>query len=184
MQEIYKDIIGYEWYYKVSNLGNVINKYWEKVRHYFDKWWYLIVYLSKESQKTNKKIHRLVAQAFIPNPENKPQVNHIDWDKTNNHVDNLEWCTSSENMRHLVKMWRHHFQTNHPNRGKKWALCKNSRKVYQYDQWKNLVKIWDSAMDIFRDLWLSQWNITGCCNGKRKTAWWYIWSYDIIKDIE
>ena len=61
---------------------------------------YLVVKLCKNNIRSNKKIHRLVAQAFIPNPENKPQVNHIDEDKTNNMVSNLEWMTAKENTNH------------------------------------------------------------------------------------
>ena len=65
---------------------------------------YLRVSLSKDGVNKTHKVHRLVAQAFIPNPDNLPQVNHIDGDKTNNNVDNLEWCTQSENMRHAYKL--------------------------------------------------------------------------------
>lgn len=69
-----------------------------------DKQGYMILLIGLGSRNKHKGqlVHRLVAQAYIPNPENKPQVNHLDGDKSNNHVSNLEWCTASENMRHSI----------------------------------------------------------------------------------
>ena len=108
--EIWKDIEGYENKYQISNLGNVKSletwtgdKYiWrEKILKnmvYGNGYYY--VCLSKNGKVKKYKVNRLVAQAFIPNPDNKPFTNHIDGDKLNNNVDNLEWCTQSENMKH------------------------------------------------------------------------------------
>lgn len=124
-EEIWKDIKGFEGKYKISNLGNVKSVYRTinyifnnkpKVRRIFEKtlkksinkFGYEYVCLSDNCKTQKLKIHRLVAQAFIPNSENKPQVNHIDGNKQNNCVFNLEWCNNSENMKHAVKMglWR------------------------------------------------------------------------------
>ena len=112
MIEIWKDIKGYESFYQVSNLGRVksLSRSIYDSRGYmvyrkgkikkpsFDKNGYPQIGLCKNGTVITRKIHRLVAQAFIPNPENKPEINHKDEDKTNNRVDNLEWVTEKENV--------------------------------------------------------------------------------------
>lgn len=101
MEEIWKDIEGYEGLYQVSNLGRVHSLYRNIIlKGFIDQDGYRLVTIYKNNTKSNKTIHRLVAQAFIPNPENKSHVNHIDEDKTNNRVDNLEWMTAKENINH------------------------------------------------------------------------------------
>lgn len=113
MKEIWKDIVGYENLYEVSNLGRVKSK--EKLAwngHHYRKLpskfrslrngEYLDVNLCKYGKVKRLKVHRLVAEAFIPNTENKETVNHIDGNKYNNRVDNLEWNTWSENTRHAI----------------------------------------------------------------------------------
>lgn len=98
MKEIWKDIEGYENRYQVSNYGNVKslktnkNLYCSKTKK-----GYLRVDLRKDKKRAMSYVHRLVAEAFIPNSENKPCINHKDCDVTNNKVDNLEWCTYKEN---------------------------------------------------------------------------------------
>ena len=101
MEEVWKDVKGYEGLYQVSNLGRVKRATTGKVLKACKiTGGYLGVTLYKNSIVSSTKIHRLVAQAFIPNNENKPQVNHIDEDKTNNVVSNLEWVTAKENSNH------------------------------------------------------------------------------------
>ena len=110
MKEIFKDVVGYEDYYSISNMGNLVSKRSGKklkpFKHKDGLTYYYRTTLSGEGKKHNKSIHRLVAEAFIPNPENLPIVNHIDNDGTNNKVSNLEWCTYSHNSKHAQKQGR------------------------------------------------------------------------------
>ena len=109
MQEIWKDIVGYEGLYQVSNLGRVKSLGNTKARKekillgvsISDN--YLQIGLNKNGERKRYVIHRLVAEAFIPNPLNKPQVNHINGNKKDNRVENLEWWTQCENIRHSNK---------------------------------------------------------------------------------
>lgn len=105
-EEVWKDVIGYEGYYQISNLGNVKGLKRNKIKSpTLNSWGYQVVSLTKPNTKLkNVLVHRLVAMAFINNLENKEQVNHIDGNKTNNCVYNLEWCNQSENMQHAFKL--------------------------------------------------------------------------------
>lgn len=108
--EIWKDIAGYEGLYQVSNLGRVksLERDTKRARpqHIQERILkqrngeYLMVYLADAGKYEARLVHRLVAQAFISNPDNKPIVNHIDGNKYNNRADNLEWCTHKENVIH------------------------------------------------------------------------------------
>lgn len=101
MEELWKDIKGYEGLYQVSNFGRIKRVTTGRIlKGRKDSKGYLMVNLSKNSIVSNKIIHRIVAQAFIPKPENKPQVNHIDENKSNNVASNLEWVTAKENINH------------------------------------------------------------------------------------
>ena len=104
MEEYLKDVVGYGGLYQVSNLGNIQslkNKKLKFLQFALDKDGYRYVVLSNWFlKKKTLYIHRIVAKAFIPNPENKPEVNHIDFNKQNNNVENLEWVTRIENMNH------------------------------------------------------------------------------------
>ena len=106
--EVWKDVVGYGDYFKVSNLGNVYSKRSNKLlkQHLHVNGYYTIA--TKVGGRCGKnicfKVHRLVAKAFLPNIENKPLVNHIDGVKTNNNVNNLEWCTAKENTDHAIKI--------------------------------------------------------------------------------
>lgn len=112
MNTIYKPVIGYEGVYEVSNTGVVRSvdrldygnrRRVQKERKSVFRGDYLCIGLYKEAKQLKHPIHRLVAIAFIPNPENKLFVNHINGIKTDNHVDNLEWCTSQENVHHSIR---------------------------------------------------------------------------------
>ena len=117
MKEIWKPLKGYEGYYEISNLGKVksIKRYKknksklqiveEKILSLYTnpKNGYVYVYLCKDGKYKNVRLHRLVAENFIDNKNNYPQINHIDGNKTNNVVSNLEWCTASYNIKDLHK---------------------------------------------------------------------------------
>lgn len=104
MKEIWKPIKGYESRYEVSNLGEVASLRYARgrrrkiLKQSTNTWGYSQVTLSKDRMKTNRTVHRLVAEAFIDNPDKLPQINHIDENKSNNCVDNLEWCDSNHNV--------------------------------------------------------------------------------------
>mgnify|MGYP004477016409 CR=1 FL=1 len=106
MEEIWKDIEGFEGLYQVSNLGRVKSLNYRRtgkekvVKGWYDKNFYRHVTLRVNGKDKQFLVHRLVAETFIPNPQNKPFVNHIDEKSSNNNAENLEWCTHKENMNH------------------------------------------------------------------------------------
>ena len=152
MIEEWRDVPGYEGLYEVSNFGRV-RRNGKILKPSKDKDGYLQVSLSKNGIKTTT-IHRLVARAFIPNPQNLPQVNHKDEDKTNNTVDNLEWCTREYNMNYS-----------------------QAKPILQYDRLGNLIKEWPSAIKVEEELGIDHSSISKCCSGKLKSAGGYLWKY-------
>lgn len=169
MKEIWKDIPGYEGLYRISNLGNVeslaTGKLLKKLSHSTG---YLAVVLYKNRHPKRCILHRLVAKAFIPNPENKPTVNHKNGNKHDNSVDNLEWATFLENNRHARKTGL--------KVGKNIQNNKLSTPVAQYDLDMNLIKIYPSMNEAKRN-GFSCPEICKCCKGKIKTSRGYIWRY-------
>ena len=105
MKEIWKDIEGYEGRYKVSNKGRVYDNKLDKFIGY-ESLGYMCVALCKDKKQKKCRVHRLVAQAFIPNPDNLPGINHKDENKTNNCVENLEWCTVKYNTNYGTSIQR------------------------------------------------------------------------------
>lgn len=180
MQEIWKDVVGYEGLYKVSNLGNVISNR----RNYSKGLWYLSqfnnngylrVSLVVNEKKKSYLVHRLVAEAFIPNPENKETVNHIDGCKTNNRVDNLEWATKQENTLHAINTGLRPLDPpRNPHKGADNVL---SKRVYQYDKDGNFIREWGCSGDAARELHFRQNCIQRACRGERQTYQGYIWKY-------
>lgn len=100
--EIWKEVKGTNGKYKVSSFGRVIGAYGKLVKPVPTPKGYVRVKIWYGSTYRTRMVHRIVAEAFIPKPDGKTQINHIDGDKTNNRIDNLEWCTQSENMRHRI----------------------------------------------------------------------------------
>lgn len=159
--EIYKDIEGYENLYQVSNLGNVKSLKRNQLLRPSNNDGYLCVVLSKYNKQKTYKIHRLVAQAFIPNPDNLPQVNHKDENPSNNSVDNLEYCDCKYNNNYGTAIQRRSKKTSKP------IICIEINKVFQ------------SAIEA--EEWIgrkgTQAGICMCLKGKQKTAYGYHWKY-------
>lgn len=166
MKEEWKDIPGYEGYYQVSNLGRVKSlprtgtiKQERIIKPGKDKYGYLRIILHKNGFKKYVTIHKLVAQAFIDNPKNLSEVDHIDGNKLNNNVENLRYCTRSQNI-------------NNPNTLKN--LCK---KVMQINKSNELINIYKSTRDAERQLGIHHNSIARCCNLKQQTAGGFYWKY-------
>ena len=147
-----KDVVGYEGLYAVTSCGKVWS-YRNKcfLKPYTTKKGYMRVKLCKDGEKKMCRIHRLVAEAYLPNPENLPQVDHIDNDKTHNYVNNLQWITNRDNCRKS-----------------------NNKPILQYDLDGELIREWECAADVGRKV---KGNICDCLKGNRKTAYGYIWKY-------
>ncbi len=178
MEEIWKDINGYEGLYQVSNLGQVksLERYDKSNHKRKEKLLtptktnnnYLVVCLTMKNKHINYYIHRLVAEAFIPNPNNLPCVNHKDENKENNCVDNLEWCTAEYN---------NNYGTRNERVISKKINGKKSKTVIQYDLKDNFIQEWPSVREIERQLGYKNSGISVCCLGKQKTAYGYKWKY-------
>ena len=175
MNEIWKDIVGYEGLYQVSNLGNVKSLNYRRtgkeriLKPVNNGCGYLQVNLCKNWNRRLFRIHRLVANAFLENPDNKSDVNHKDEDKTNNCVDNLEWMTRKEN---------NNFGTRNERSSKSRINYKEmSKSVLQFTKNGEFIKEWSSMHQIERDLGFSSGNIAKCCTGKLKTAYGYTWKF-------
>ena len=169
--EVWKDILGYEGHYQVSDKGRVksLKQGKEKIlKPRKDKDGYLYVCLCKNGEVKTCKIHRLVGQSFIPNPNNLPEINHRDEVKTNNSVENLEWCSSKYNMNYGTRVQR---------QSKKLTNGKLSKPVLQYTKDGKFIQEWKSTRDVERNLGYNQSAISRCCLGKQKTSYSFIWKY-------
>ena len=177
MEEVWRDIQGYEGLYQVSNLGSVKSFPRSRtkggiVTQHFDKKGYKIVVLSKRSEIKVFKVHRLVATAFIPNPKKLPQVNHKDENKVNNSVDNLEWCDNLYNARYGSKAKRA-YETS----VKAGTALNNSKAVIQYDLNGSFLQEYASMTDAAKAIGKEQSTISKCCRGIRKSAYGFLWKY-------
>lgn len=186
--EIWKSIEEYDNKYLISNKGRVKSLYdknGKKREHILKprkKAIYLYVNLYKNSKCKTKKIHRLVAKTFIPNPKNLPCVNHIDGDKHNNKVENLEWCTYSENTNKAIETGLFNKKVLFKNGKDNIMFDKHGKEhhssmpVLQYDLKNNFIKKWANIKEAQDNLKI--FHISDCCKGKRKSAGGYIWKYN------
>ena len=171
--EEWRDVVGYEGLYQVSSMGRV--KSLERkdclgrtvkeriLKSRTNRYGYMEVNLCADGKRKMLKVHRLVCQAFHDNPDNKPEVNHVNEDKTDNRACNLEWCTVKEN-------------NNHGTRNARIAETK-SKPVVQYTLNGELIKVWSSAAEAERRAGFDHSTISKVANGKRKTAYGFRWKY-------
>ena len=197
MEEIWRDVKGYEGLYQVSNLGRIkslerfiktrknkngMNGYIHKQESIRiptkDYKGYLRLNLCKEGKQKPFKVHRLVAQAFIPNPNNLPQVNHKDENKENNCITNLEWCTNEYNHNYGTRNKR----VAEKQKGRKipFEQIKNKIAVLQINKDTNeVIRKYDSIKEaqICCGVKTHYSHIGACCKGERKTAYGFKWRY-------
>lgn len=178
MQEIWKDILNYEGHYQISNLGRIksLNR---KVKYNHPKFskrsmkekilspkitnGYLGINLYKNKKRKSFLVHRLVAEAFIPNPLNLPQVNHKDENKFNNYTDNLEWCTLEYNLLYGT--------------GAERSLKSRAKPICKFSLDGTLLEKYQSQSVAAVKNNANQANISKCCNGKTKSYKGFIWKY-------
>ena len=188
MEEIWKDIKGYEGYYQISNRGRVKSlarkvKYQNTTRELKEKIkstfissnGYERVELSKDNSNKKYNIHRLVADAFIPKIENKEFVNHINGIKTDNRVENLEWCSQSENELHAYRTGLAKNSEKQRKAVSEYAKENRVKPIIQLGIDGSFIKEWKSAVKASEILKIGNKTISNCVTGRSKTAGGYKW---------
>ena len=155
-----KDIKNYEGLYAITPEGEVWSYRKKKFLTPRDNKGYLYVYLYKDNEKKKCYLHRLVAEAYIPNQENLPQINHKDENKANNCIQNLEWCDASYNTNYGTCIER--------------RASKHKKPILQYDLDGNFIREWSSATDVGREV---KNGICDCLKGRKKSAYGFVWKY-------
>lgn len=184
MEEEWRDVPNYEGLYQVSNLGRVksfARKYCiERILKTINSSkGYLIVNLCKNKKHKQFLVHRLVAEAFIPNPENKPCIDHIDTNKENNKITNLRWVTNKENNNNLTlkkysRASKDKWQNPIIRRKMMESANKRRKPIVQLNMDYSFVRYWDSAYDVERELEYNHSNINSCLKGKYNSSNGYI----------
>ena len=171
---VWKPIKDFEGLYEISNFGKVRNSKGEIKKHGIKRTTgtcYKTVRLWKDGKYHNKYIHRLIAEAFIPNPQNLPFINHKDEDGTNNSIENLEWCTPKYNTNYGTARERQAKKI----RGRE---SEKRKAVLQYSIDGKFVAYYPSITHASKELGCSTSEIAQACNGKRKTSRGFIWKYE------
>jgi len=180
--ETWKDVIGYEGIYMASSIGRIkknsrIGCFGNLIQEHFRRpvinGRYTFINLNKHGVKKQYLLHRIIAMSFIPNPINKPEVNHIDGNKLNNNIENLEWCTSSENQKHAYKTGLQ-IGTWIGKTGKMHPVSKGVVKL-SFDGVE--IDRYDSVRDAANSINIDESYISRCCKNKNKTARGFYWGY-------
>ena len=173
--EEWRDIKGYEGKYMVSNLGRVKSLNYNNtgkegiMKPHDNGYGYLFVVLCKDGKDKKYRINRLVAQAFLENPDNLPEVNHKDEDKTNNCVENLEWCS---------RLYNINYGTGNKKRAKKNTNNpKKSKPIIAIHKINGLILEFPSVREAERQTGIASSNICDCLKGRKKSAGGHIWFY-------
>jgi hypothetical protein len=173
--EQWKNVVGYEGLYLISSHGRVFSVRSNRtIKTAETRGGYYNVELNLNGKSEKKFVHRLVAEAFIENPHNFPIVNHKDENPSNNHVENLEWCTYKYNVNYgdcIEKRVRN-------TRRRRGADAPNSKNVYQFDLNGNLVAEYVSCAEAAQKTGFSHKSISKGCTGRLKVYKGYVWSYD------
>lgn len=209
--EEWRDVVGFEGSYIVSNLGRIVsvprirdNRFtdhcvWKGrlIKQHLCKTGYYVVDLHYCSQRKTIKVHRVIAEAFIPKVDGKDFIDHINGIRTDNRIENLRWCTTKENLNFTIakhnmslvqkgkklssetklKIVQH--LIGHPVSLKTRELIAKAqyKKIAQYSLDNKLIKIWDSALIIEKELGFPHKGISACCCGARKTCRGYVWKH-------
>lgn len=184
----WKDIEGYEGLYQVSDEGQVISLVIDSHRRgrilkpmKTHKGYLNVDLVDKDGVKKSFRIHRLVAQAFLPNPLNLPQVNHKNEDKTDNRVENLEWCDQSYNINYGTRNER----ASNKNREKQLNDKNRSKPVLQYSLDGTFIQEFPSTHEVKRQLGYNRGHISECCRGntRLRTYKGFIWKFKTEKEV-
>lgn len=186
--EVWKDVVGFE-NYKISNQGRIKNTVFNNRHCSFQRErilkpskngrGYFFVYVSNNGKTKMKTIHRLVAETFLPNFENLPCVNHIDGNKENNTLENLEWCTFSHNIMHSYKLGLQKPSEKQKKAIAEWDRIHHKKPIYQLTMSGEVIKYWGSLKEASEALNISMGAISQCVNNRSKSAGGYKWKKTI-----
>jgi hypothetical protein len=161
--EEWRDVVGYEGLYEVSNYGGVRRvDNGADLRGNLNSYGYRVVKLSKDGKGKDFKLHQLVARAFIPNDFGARIINHKDGNRDNNYVDNLEWCSRKQNAQHAIEVL---------------GITTMARPIMQIGLDGELLAIWANANKAATTLGFGHMMISACCKGTAQTAYDFMWQY-------